>query len=69
MYPFLLFMLLAWATFPKYGNVCFTFLVPCWAIPLACWQCLVYFPALCDSIVHDVCISISACIWVIVHSV
>ena len=29
----------------------------------------VYFLTLCDSIVHDVCISIYACIWVIVHFV
>ena len=51
--PLLIFLLLAWAMFPKYGNVWFTFLVPFWAIPLECWQCLVYFFALCDSIVHD----------------
>ena len=25
--------------------VCFTFLVPCWTIPLERWQCLLYFPA------------------------
>jgi len=65
LYP-LFFLLLAWATFPGYGNVYFTFFVPCWAIPLERWQCLFIFP-LCDSIVHDVCISIYACIWVIVH--
>ena len=42
--------------FPEYGNVCFTFPVPCWAIPLEHWQCLVYFLSQCDSIVHDACI-------------
>ena len=69
MYPLLLFLLLAWAVFPVYGNVCFTFPVPCKAIPLEHWQCLVYFPALCDSIMHDVYMSISASTWVIVHFV
>ena len=39
----LLFLLLTWATFPGYGNVCFTFPVPCWAIPLEHWQCLFTF--------------------------
>ena len=43
--------------------VYFTFLVPCWAVPLEYWQCLIYFPALRGYIVHDVCISIYACIW------
>ena len=65
----LFFLLLAWVTFPRYDNVCFTFLAPCWAIPLGHWQCLFYFPTLCDRIVHDVYISIYACIWVIVHFV
>ena len=54
--PLFIFLLLACATFPRYDNVCFTFPVPCWAIPLEHWQCLVYFLALCDSIVHDACI-------------
>jgi len=39
--------------------------VPYWAIPLEHWQHLVYFIALCDSIVHDACyiyIYISACV-------
>ena len=64
MYP-LPFLHFFWAMFPVYGNVCFTFPVPCWAIPLECWQCLLYFPDLYDSIVHDVCISIYACMWLI----
>ena len=51
--PLLIFLLLAWAVFPKYDNVWFKFLVPFWAIPLERWQCLVYFSALCDCIVHD----------------
>ena len=63
----LLFLLLAWATFLGYGNVCFTFPVPCWVILLESWQCLIYFLALCGYIVHDVCISISSCLWAIVH--
>ena len=42
MYP-LSFLLLAWAMFPGYGNVCFTFPVPYWAIPLGNWQCLFTF--------------------------
>ena len=67
--PFFIFLLLAWATFPRYGNVYFTFFVPYWAIPLKHWQCLLYFLTLCGCIVHDVCISISACIWAIVHFV
>ena len=35
-------------------------------IPLERWQCLVYFPALCDSIMHDACIYIyiSTCVCV-----
>ena len=33
----------------------FTFLVPCWAIPLERWQCLFYFPTLC------VCSCVRAC--------
>ena len=44
--------------FFRYGNVYFTFPTPYWAIPLECWQCLVYSLALCDSIVHDACIYI-----------
>ena len=66
--PFI-FLLLAWATFPRYSNVCFTFLVPCWAVPLEHWQCLIYFPTLCGCIVHIVCISIFACLWVIMYFV
>ena len=61
LYP-LSFLLLAWAAFPRYGNVCFTFPVPCWAIPLGHWQCLFIFPALCDSIVHDVYIYDYVCV-------
>jgi len=38
-------------------------------MPLERWQCLLYFSALCDSIVHDVCILIYACMWVIMHFV
>ena len=64
--PPLLFLLFAQAVFLEYDNVCFIFPIPCWAIPLERWQCLIYFFALCGCIVHDVCISISACIWVIV---
>ena len=62
--PPFIFLLLAWAVFPRYGNVYFTFPVPCWAIPLERWQCLVYFLALCGSIVHDACIYIyiSSCL-------
>ena len=60
--PPFIFMLLVWATFLGYGNVCFTFPIPCWAIPLGCWQCLLYFPALCDSIMHDVCVCV--CIYI-----
>ena len=56
------FLLLAWAAFPKSSNVCFTFPVPCWAIPLEHWQCPIYFPALCGCIMHDIRISISACV-------
>ena len=60
--PPFIFPLPAWAMFLGCGNVCFTFPVPCWAIrwaiPLERWQCLVYFPALCDSIVHDACVCI-----------
>ena len=37
------FLLLSWAAFPRYGNVCYTFLVPCWAIPLEHCQCLCTF--------------------------
>ena len=48
--------------FLGYGNVCFTFPVPCWAIPLEHWQCLIYFPALCHSIVYDVCMYV--CIYI-----
>ena len=59
----LLFLLLAWAAFPGYGNICFTLLVHCWAIPLERWKCLVYFPALCGCIVHDVCI----CIYIYIY--
>ena len=44
--------------FPGYGNVCFTFPVTYWAISVERWQCLFYFFALCDSIVHDVCMCI-----------
>ena len=54
---------------PFTRNIYFTFFVPCCATPLECWQCLVYFPTLCDSIVHDICISTSACIRMIVHFV
>ena len=36
--------------------VYFTFSSPCWAIPFECWQRLLYFPALSDTIVHDVCV-------------
>ena len=57
LYP-LSFLLLAWAVFPGYGNVCFTFPVTYWAISVERWQCLFYFFALCDSIVHDVCMCI-----------
>ena len=47
----------------------FTFLVPCWAISLEHWQCLVYFPAQCDSIVHDayyiyIYICLHVCGWI-----
>ena len=35
--PFTFFLLLAWTVFPRYDNVCFTFSIPCWAIPLECW--------------------------------
>jgi len=66
---FYFFLLLAWALFTRYGNVCFTFPVSYWAIPLKCWQCLIYFFALCGCIVHYVCIPIFACIWVIVNSI
>ena len=59
----LLFLLFACATFLRYGHVCFTFPVPCWAIPLERWQYLFYFLALCDSIVHDVCIYICLCVY------
>ena len=52
--------------FFRYGNVYFTFPAPYWAIPLVCWQCLVYFLALCDSIVHDACIYICVCVGVCV---
>ena len=61
--PPFIFMLLAWATFLWYDNVCFTFPIPYWAIPLECWQCLIYFLALYDSIVHDACVYISACVY------
>ena len=44
---------LALAAFLRYDNVWFIFPVPCWAIPLGRWQCLVYFPTLCACIVHD----------------
>ena len=60
MYP-LYFSCSLLGLYSRYGNVCFTFLVPCWAIPLERWQCLLYFLTLCDSIVYDVCISIYAC--------
>ena len=39
----------------------FTFPVSYWAIHLECWQCLTYFPALCDNIVHDLCLRV--CGW------
>ena len=68
MYP-LSFLLLAWAMFPGYDNVCFTFPLPYWAIPFGKLAMIVYFLTLYDSIVHDVCISIYDCIWVIVHFV
>ena len=50
-------------TFPalclgRIPKVWLIFPVPCWAIPLECWQCLVYFPTLCDSIMYDVCMYI-----------
>ena len=61
MYP-LSFLHLAWVAFLGYGNFCFTFLVPCWAIALGHWQCLLYFPTPCDSIMHDVCAYV--CIYV-----
>ena len=69
--PLFIFLLLAWATFPGYGNVYFTFPIPYWAVPLECWQCLVYFPPLCDTNVHDACIysPTSVCVWVIVNFV
>ena len=60
----LLFLLLAWAAFRGYGNVCLTFPVPCRAIPLECWQCFFYFPTLCDSIVHDECMYIYIYIYI-----
>ena len=50
------------------GNVCFTFPIHCRAISLGCQQCLLYFPALCDSIVYDVYIPIYACMWVLCTS-
>ena len=53
--PHFIFLLFVWVAFPRYGNVRFTFLVPCQALPLECWQCLVYFSTLCDSIVNDGC--------------
>ena len=59
----LLFLLFAWAMFPGYDNVCFTFPVPYWAIPLECWQFLFYFPALLVRIVHDVYIYIYICLY------
>ena len=44
--------------------------VPYWAIHLERWQHLVYFLALCDSIVHDACyIYLPVCVWLIVHFV
>ena len=46
----------------------FTFLLPCWAMPLEHWQCLFYFPALCDSIVHYVCICVCVCVCVCVYA-
>ena len=55
MYPLFIFLLLAQVAFLGYCNVYFTFPVPCWAIPLERWQCLVYFLTLCDSVVHDAC--------------
>ena len=58
--PPFIFLLFAWAMFLGYDNVCFTFPAPYWAITLERWQCLVYFPALCDSVAHDACIYISA---------
>ena len=69
-YP-LSFLYLAWVVFLGYGNVLFIFHVPCWAMSLGRWQCLVYFPALYTCIVHDVCIYIYifACSWLVVHLV
>ena len=64
--PLFIFLLLAWAAFPGYGNVCFTFPIPYWAIFLKRWQCLFYFPTPCDSIVHDVCVYIYMCVCVCV---
>ena len=61
--PFI-FQPFAWAAFPGYGNVCYTFYVPCWAKPLERWQCLVYFPASCVSIVHDACI----CVYIYIYT-
>ena len=52
------FLHFAWVAFLGYGNIWFTFLVPCRAILLERWQCLLYFPTLCNNIMHDVCISI-----------
>ena len=62
MYP-LSFLHLAWAAFPGYDNVYFTFFVPYWAIPLEHWECLFYFLALHASIVHDVCVYIYICLF------
>ena len=67
-------------TFPalclgRIPKVWLIFPVPCWAMPLECWQCLVYFPTLCDSIMYDVYMYIyiyiymPACVWMIVNFV
>ena len=61
--PLFFFLLFACDAFPGYGNVCFIFPLPCWAIRLEHWQWLIYFPALCCCIVHGVCISMSASIF------
>ena len=59
------FLLLAWTAFPGYGNVYFTFLVSCWAIPLECWQCrftfLLCVIALCMMLYIYICLRV--CGW------
>ena len=67
LYP-LLFSLFAQITFPRYGNVYFTFPIPFQAIPLERWQCLLYFLAMFDSIVHDVCMCVCVYIYIYIYA-